>query len=113
MNNYKALGSLVGFESTLFDEKEKLINKWVVNGITIMFEGPSMKFDFIYSGYHYELIGKLVKKVYYEAVIYCDKEECGKFHVWVYTNEKGCILLGQWIEDNVDNEVWGRFDWKK
>ncbi len=112
MSIHKAVGSLVGYQSTLFNDSDKLINKWVVNGITIIFEEQSIKFDFMYDGYYYQVVGKLIKKIYYEAKIYCDKEECGNFYVWVYNNEKGCILLGQWIED-FESEVWGRFDWKK
>jgi len=112
MSIHKAIGSLVGFQSTLFDESERLNNKWVVNGVIITFEDQIIKFGFVYDGYSYDVVGKHIKNVYYESKIYCDKEECGEFYVWVYSNEKGCILLGQWVED-FENEVWGRFDWKK
>ena len=113
MNKYKAVGSLVGFESTLFNEVEKLINKWVVNGITVTFDNGIIKMHFVYDDCKYELTGRQLKNVYYAGIIKADGEDCGKFYIWVYTNEKGCILMGQWVEDGTDYELWGLFAWKK
>ena len=110
MDHYKATGSLVGFNSTIFNDVDLLDNKWFTNEAIVNFEGKQMKLGFSYDEHNYLVVGALIKNKYLANII-CDNKLAGNLNSMVYLNEKGFILYGCWAEGFMINGVWGRFDW--
>jgi hypothetical protein len=107
----KAKGGMVGYESVLFDDSERLTDKWFANGVKMKIDNTKIEIDLFYCGYNYELKGEGIDNAYYHTKIYCDKEKCGEFSFSMYSNKCGCMIMG--IEAEVECEVIGSFEWKK
>jgi hypothetical protein len=112
----KALGSLVAFENTLFNDDTELVRKWTASGVKISFSDEQIQGTFTYDGELYNMRGRQLKSDYYQCVIYISEMESGKAFFWIYINSKGFLLLGEWVEvfdgvEEYNGEIWGRFDW--
>lgn len=109
----KAKGVIVGYESVLFDDSERLTNKWFANVVKMKIDNTKIEIDFFYCGFNYELKGEGIDNAYYRTKIYCDKEKCGEFSFSMYTNKSGCMISGKWVEEDLECEVIGNFEWKQ
>ncbi len=111
MRTNKAIGTIAGFKSTLFDADDCLKNKWLVHSMIITIDEYTIECGFVYGNIRYTLKGTKIKDDHFETLIYCDKVKCGTFSVTIYSNMSGCMLFGDWHEHDVHYEVWGLFKW--
>ncbi|MEO7802117.1 MAG: hypothetical protein ABIR81_08965 [Ginsengibacter sp.] len=98
MKTNKAIGTIVGFEASIFEQDEGLKDNWVFQAMMLKVDALILEGSFAYNGLKYKLKGTQIKDDHYETLIYCDNLKCGTFSVTLYSGRQGYMLFGDWHE---------------
>jgi hypothetical protein len=120
MEKLVAKGELLGFNPCLFNALElkeiKLENRWFAKDVLIDFESNWLTLSMTWEIYKYTVTAKKIKDGHYTGPISIKgiKGKSGNVFLWVYANDDGCIITGDWEQDNYERgEIWGKFKWEK
>jgi hypothetical protein len=97
----------------LFGFTDNYKYNWSAVGVVLELN-DGLKISFNVDNSPYDVLGKQLKPSYYVGkLIYRKKDEVGNVYFWVYENKYGIVINGQWEEDHITYELFGKFSWAK
>ena len=87
---------------------------WVAVGVVLELN-EVFKIKFSLENNTYDVLGKRENTIYYTGKLRVSykKGDVGNVYVWVYQCELGIVINGQWIEEHITYELFGKFSWAK